>query len=115
MVGCALGPSRLWLTLGGGIVNEAYYPRVDFPQIRDLGFIIADNDGFWIELKRMGSHMLQLAAPGTLAGSGLNLHFARILTNSLVCGQKLDFTYQNLGSWIWAECVYSITVIDRPQ
>jgi glucoamylase len=42
MVGCALGSSRLWFTLGFGIVNEVYYPRVDIPQIRDLGFIIAD-------------------------------------------------------------------------
>jgi glucoamylase len=67
MVGCALGPSRLWFTLGGGIINEVYYPRVDSPQIRDLGFIIADDDGFWIELKRMDNHMLQLAAPGTPA------------------------------------------------
>ena len=41
MVGCSLGPSRLWFTIGGGIVNEVYYPRVDIPQIRDLGFIVA--------------------------------------------------------------------------
>ncbi|MDE2366763.1 MAG: glycosyl hydrolase, partial [Betaproteobacteria bacterium] len=64
MVGCALGPSRLWFTIGGGIVNEVYYPRVDIPQIRDLGFIVADDDGFWVELKRMDAHVLQLAAPG---------------------------------------------------
>ena len=31
MVGCALGTSRLWFTLGFGIVNEVYYPRVDHP------------------------------------------------------------------------------------
>ena len=42
MVGCALGPSRVWFTLGFGIVNEVYYPRLDIPQIRDLGFIVAD-------------------------------------------------------------------------
>jgi len=53
MVGCALGISRLWFTLGFGIVNEVYYPRVDIPQIRDLGFIIADGDGFWAEVKRV--------------------------------------------------------------
>ena len=41
MVGCSLGTSRLWFTLGFGIVNEVYYPRVDIPQIRDLGFIVA--------------------------------------------------------------------------
>jgi hypothetical protein len=37
MVGCSLGPSRVWFTLGFGIVNEVYYPRVDMPQLRDLG------------------------------------------------------------------------------
>ena len=42
MVGCSLGSSRLWFTIGGGIINEVYYPRVDIPQIRDLGFIVAD-------------------------------------------------------------------------
>ena len=43
VVGCALGPARLWFTLGFGIVNEVYHPRVDIPQIRDLGFIVAAN------------------------------------------------------------------------
>ncbi len=38
MVGSALGSSGVWSTLGFGIVNEVYYPRVDIPQIRDLGF-----------------------------------------------------------------------------
>ena len=57
MVGCALGSSRLWFTIGGGIVNEVYYPRVDLPQIRDLGFIVADGAGFWVEVKRLWQHV----------------------------------------------------------
>ena len=64
MVGCALGPSRLWFTIGGGIVNEVYHPRIDIPQIRDLGFIVADGRGFWAEVKRLGNHALDLPAPG---------------------------------------------------
>jgi glucoamylase len=67
MVGCSLGSSRLWFTIGGGIVNEVYYPRVDLPQIRDLGFIVADGRGFWVEVKRACRHVLQLAAPGAPA------------------------------------------------
>jgi len=67
MVGCALGSSRLWFTIGGGIINEVYYPRVDIPQIRDLGFIIADGRGFWVEVKRLWRHTLELAAPGVPA------------------------------------------------
>ncbi|MGB6604512.1 MAG: glycoside hydrolase family 15 protein [Steroidobacteraceae bacterium] len=67
IVGCSLGPARVWFTIGGGIVNEVYYPRVDIPQIRDLGFIVADGAGFWVEVKRMWRHTLELAAPGTPA------------------------------------------------
>lgn len=52
MIGTSLGSSRLWFTVGHGIVNEVYYPRVDIPQIRDLGFIVADGQGFWVEVKR---------------------------------------------------------------
>jgi glucoamylase len=67
MVGCSLGASRLWFTIGGGIVNEVYYPRVDTPQIRDLGFLIADGRGFWVEVKRLTEHTLTPAADGTPA------------------------------------------------
>jgi glucoamylase len=74
MVGCSLGPSRLWFTLGGGIVNEVYYPLADLPQIRDLGFIIADDDGFWIELKRLDNHALRFAAQGTPAAHIVHRH-----------------------------------------
>ena len=67
MVGCSLGPSRIWFTIGGGILNEVYYPRVDTPQIRDLGFLVADGKGFWVEVKRREEHTLTLAADGTPA------------------------------------------------
>ncbi|HYL02356.1 MAG TPA: glycoside hydrolase family 15 protein [Steroidobacteraceae bacterium] len=67
MVGCSLGPARLWFTIGGGILNEVYYPRVDIPQIRDLGFIVADGAGFWVEVKRMWKHALRLAGTGAPA------------------------------------------------
>jgi glucoamylase len=36
-VGTALGTSRLWFTLGHGILNEVFWPSVGRPQIRDLG------------------------------------------------------------------------------
>jgi glucoamylase len=67
MVGCSLGHARLWFTLGFGIVNEVYYPRVDIPQIRDLGFIVAGPDGFWSEVKRNQNYRLDLLAPGVPA------------------------------------------------
>ncbi|MGH8218683.1 MAG: glycoside hydrolase family 15 protein [Steroidobacteraceae bacterium] len=74
MIGCSLGPSRLWFTIGGGILNEVYYPRVDTPQIRDLGFLVADGKGFWVEVKRREEHTLSLAADGTPAVTVVHRH-----------------------------------------
>jgi glucoamylase len=67
MVGCALGSSRVWFTIGFGIVNEVYYPRIDIPQIRDLGFIVAGPDGFWSEVKRNANYHLRQVASGVAA------------------------------------------------
>ena len=64
MVGTALGGSRVWFTIGRGIINEVYYPRVDIPQIRDLGFIVADDKEFWVEVKRLHQHTVETADTG---------------------------------------------------
>jgi glucoamylase len=74
MVGCPLGPARLWFTIGGGIINEVYYPRVDIPQIRDLGFLVGDGAGFWVEVKRMWKHDLELADGGVPAVTIVHRH-----------------------------------------
>jgi glucoamylase len=73
-VGASLGASRVWFTLGFGIVNEVYYPRVDIPQIRDLGFIVADGHGFWCEVKRLESYELRLPKPGIPAPTLVHRH-----------------------------------------
>jgi glucoamylase len=75
IVGCGLGSARLWFTLGFGIVNEIYYPRVDSPQIRDLGFVVAAPDGsFWNEVKRNENYTLRLLAPGVPAVEIVHQH-----------------------------------------
>jgi glucoamylase len=74
MVGCALGPGRVWFTSGFGIVNEVYFPRADIPQIRDLGFIVADDAGFWVELKRLASYRMAVPQPGVPALEILHTH-----------------------------------------
>jgi glucoamylase len=67
MVGCSLGAARLWFTTGFGILNEVYYPRADLPQIRDLGFIVADGRGFWVEVKRLFNYRFEVPSPGVPA------------------------------------------------
>ncbi len=74
MVGCALGPSRLWFTTGFGILNEVYYPRIDLPQIRDLGFIVADDQGFWVEIKRLDNYQTRQPQPGVPAVDIVHTH-----------------------------------------
>ncbi len=64
MVGGSLGPSRIWFTLARGILTEVYHPRIDIPQIRDLGFIVADDRGFWSEVRANGRYDLSLAGFG---------------------------------------------------
>ncbi|MDA8363230.1 MAG: glycoside hydrolase family 15 protein [Gammaproteobacteria bacterium] len=64
MVGTALGPARVWFTTSFGILNEIYYPRADIPQTRDLGIIVADGNGFWVEVKRLESYRVCVPGPG---------------------------------------------------
>lgn len=63
MVTTGLGTARVWATLGHGILNEVYWPSTGRPQIRDLGFIIAFEDGRWVELKRANNYLLSVPKP----------------------------------------------------
>lgn len=74
MVGTSLNSSRLWFTVAEGIITEVYYPRIDIPQIRDLGFIIADDRGFWVEIRRLGDYEVHLATPGVPAVTVIHRH-----------------------------------------
>ena len=49
-------------------------PREDLPQIRDLGFIVGDGAGFWVEVKRLWQHELDLAVRGTPAVHVVHRH-----------------------------------------
>ncbi len=90
MVGCSAGRSRLWFTVGGGILNEVYYPRVDIPQIRDLGFIVADGKGFWVEVKRLWQHTVELLEPGIPAVRIVHRHARFQLALTIVPGAERD-------------------------
>ena len=90
MVGCALGSSRLWYTVGYGIVNEVYYPRIDIPQTRDLGFIVADDKGFWVEVKRLRNRDLRTAVPGVPAVEIVHRHPRFNLTLRITPDQQRD-------------------------
>jgi glucoamylase len=41
--------SRVWFTVGDGILNEIYFPRIDQPCTKDCGLIITDGSSFFSE------------------------------------------------------------------
>jgi len=74
-VSTALGGSRLWVTVGHGIINEIYWPSTGQPQVRDFGFYLVGDGSqaaapdaagsgaaHWIDLKRVRDYTL--ATPG---------------------------------------------------
>jgi glucoamylase len=64
-VGCAISSkSRLWFTLGRGIINEVYHPWVDHAAIRDLGLIITGADQYLSDERSDCSSDTRTAAPG---------------------------------------------------
>jgi glucoamylase len=90
MVGASLGSSRIWFTLAQGIVTEVYYPRIDIPQIKDLGFIVADDKGFWVELRRHGDYTVALAGPGVPAVTIVHRHPRFTFTLEVCPSQRRD-------------------------
>ncbi len=89
-VGTTLGASRVWFTIGSGILNEVYYPRIDIPQIRDMGFIIADGKGFWVELKTLQDCTVEFHDAGVPAMRIVHRHPRFTFTQRLVAEPNRD-------------------------
>lgn len=52
-VGTAFGAaSRVWFTLGSGVVEEVYFPRVDVACIRDVTLLVSDGHDFFSDENR---------------------------------------------------------------
>ncbi len=90
MVGTSLGSSRLWFTIAEGIVTEIYYPRIDIPQIKDMGFIIADDQGFWVELRRHRDYEIILPKAGIPAVEIIHRHARFTFTLQVCPSQRRD-------------------------
>ncbi|MEN9438232.1 MAG: hypothetical protein RIR09_2887 [Pseudomonadota bacterium] len=90
MVGTSLGSSRLWFTVAEGILTEVFYPRIDIPQIKELGFIIADGKGFWVELRQLGNYEVRLPTPGVPAVTVVHRHPRFTFTLQICPSQRRD-------------------------
>ncbi len=89
-VGTSHYSSRVWFTIGRGILNEVFWPHVDRPQIRDLGFIVADDAGFWSEVKRDATHHVHHEARGAPAITVVHTHPRYRLTLRICADDHAD-------------------------
>ena len=89
-IGSSHYSSRVWFTVGDGIVNEIYWPHVDRPQVRDLGFIVADDAGFWSEVKRDAAHAVTAEPHGVPAITVVHTHPAYRLALRICADDHAD-------------------------
>jgi glucoamylase len=89
-VGTSHFASRVWFTVGHGILNEVYWPHVDRPQVRDLGFLVADDAGSWSEAKRDATHEVRHADGGVPAITVVHTHPRYVLTLRICTDDHAD-------------------------
>lgn len=89
-VGTSHYASRIWFTVGRGILNEVYWPSVDSPQVRDLGFVVADGAGFWSEAKRDAASEVRREQPGIPAVIAVHRHPRYVLTLRICADDHAD-------------------------
>ncbi len=66
--------SRVWFTLGNGILNEITYPRIEQTAVRDFGLIVTDGDTLFAEERRDCTSVTTPLAPGVPAYRILSTH-----------------------------------------
>ena len=67
-VGTAMSTqSRIWFTISSGILNEIYFPDVDTANTSGIGFLVADERGFFSDEQHDAEHAVHWVAPGVPA------------------------------------------------
>ncbi|HKY05422.1 MAG TPA: glycoside hydrolase family 15 protein, partial [Blastocatellia bacterium] len=64
--------SKVWFTLGEGVLQETYYPTVDKANTRSLEFIVTDNRTFAEIESRDTTHEIEVVARDSLAFRQIN-------------------------------------------
>jgi glucoamylase len=60
------GGSTVWFTVSAGVLNEAYHPTIDRPQIRDLQYLVTDGETFFHDERRHTDSTLEPLEHGAL-------------------------------------------------
>ncbi len=81
---------RLWFTVAEGIVTEVYFPRPDIPQLKDMGFLVADAAGFWVEVRRLGDYAVSWVDEAIPAITITHRHARFTLTTRICADPERD-------------------------
>jgi len=85
----ALGTSRVWATIGGGVLNEVFWPNTGRPQLRDVGFLVT-GAGFWAEVKRVANYTITTPDPAIPFVTVVHVHDRYRLRIEVVCDPRRD-------------------------
>ena len=86
--------SRVWFTLGRGILNEIYYPEIDRACVRDMGFLVTDGSAFFSEEKCDTTHHVETIAEGVPAWRITNQCDRYRIEKEIVTDPRLDVVLQ---------------------
>lgn len=73
--------SKVWYSIGHGVLNEIYYPQVDQACVRDITFIVTDGKNFFSEETKNTSHHVKNIAkdvPGYQITNSCHSHHYRL-------------------------------------
>jgi glucoamylase len=92
------GSSRIWFTCSHGILNEIYFPRIDHPQVRDMGFLLTDGETFVHEEKRHMKSSFEYIDPDALGVRYVNRdpEGRYSLTKEIICDPHHGVVLQRL-------------------
>lgn len=85
----ARSASRVWATIGGGVLNEVFWPHTGRPQLRDLGFLVT-GEGFWAEVKRVADYSITMVDDVVPLVTVVHRHERYQLTLEVVCDPSRD-------------------------
>jgi glucoamylase len=86
--------SRVWFTLGRGILNEIYCPEVDRACVRDMGFLVADGLDFFSDEKCDTRQQVETLAEGVPAWRLTNQCDRYRIEKEIVTDPRLDVVLQ---------------------
>ena len=89
MVSTGLGSSRVWATIGAGVLNEVFWPTTSRPQLRDLGFLVTGT-GYWTEVKRTASYTISTPDDAIPLPTIVHQHEHFQLVLQIVCDPDRD-------------------------